>query len=374
MSAVKSSNTSNHASSNRASSRDVAGSDAVLRHVIRAVRAISTPGGRLAIWGTGLVLLPLVTVALDRAYVVYLYDLVMVHVILALGLNILTGFTGQISIGHAGFMGIGAYASAVLTGRLGVPFVAAMPLAALLTAAIGFGLGIPALRLHGHYLAIATLGFGVAVSQLSAVWEGFTGGYQGMKVPVASVLGFRFNTDLRYYYLAVAVTWLMLAAARNILRTRPGRALMAVRDSEVAAQAMGVNLAKYKTASFAISAFYAGIAGSLYAHLVKFISPFDFNLGVSLTLLAAIVVGGLGSVPGSVLGAVFMTLLPHAFSRVKNLPLVLTGVSLIVVVLFLPHGLVSLPWRLRQAASVIRARMRMRTRMRTGRSTRHGAA
>ncbi|MBC7316739.1 MAG: branched-chain amino acid ABC transporter permease, partial [Chloroflexi bacterium] len=214
MSAVKSSNTSNHASSNRASSRDVADNDAVLRRVIRAVRAISTPGGRLAIWGTGLVLLPLVTVALDRAYVVYLYDLVMVHVILALGLNILTGFTGQISIGHAGFMAIGAYASAILTGRLGVPFVAAMPLAALLTAAIGFGLGIPALRLHGHYLAIATLGFGVAVSQLSAVWEGFTGGYQGMKVPVASVLGFRFNTDLRYYYLAVAVTWLMLAAAR----------------------------------------------------------------------------------------------------------------------------------------------------------------
>lgn len=338
------------------------------------MRAVSTPAGRLAVWVVALVALPLVTVALGRAYVVYLYDLVMVNIILALGLNILTGFTGQISIGHAGFMAIGAYASAMLTGRLGVPFVIAMPVAALLTAAVGFGLGIPALRLHGHYLAIATLGFGVAVSQLFAVWEGFTGGYQGMKAPAASLFGFGFNTDLRYYYLALAITWLMLAAARNMLRTRPGRALMAVRDSEIAAQAMGVNLAKYKTAAFAISAFYAGVAGSLYAHLVKFISPFDFNLSVSLTLLASIVVGGLGSLPGSVLGAVFMTLLPHVFSRVKNLPLVLTGISLIVVVLFLPHGLVSLPWRLLPAWSWLKARLGMRRGFGVRGSAKRGAA
>lgn len=335
--------------------------NAVSDAIRRTARAASSPAARRILAGLALVLLPLVTVASGRAYVVYLYDLVMVYVIVALGLNILTGFTGQISIGHAGFMAIGAYASAILTGRLGLPFALAMPLSALLAAVVGLGLGVPALRLHGHYLAIATLGFGVAVSQLSAVWEGLTGGYQGMKVPVASLLGFRFNTDLRYYYLALVVTWLMLAAAQNLLRTRPGRALKAVRDSEVAAQAMGVNLAKYKTASFAISAFYAGIAGSLYAHLVKFVSPFDFNLGVSLTLLAAIVVGGLGSVPGSVLGAIFMTLLPHAFSRVRNLPLVLTGVCLILVVLFLPHGLVSLTWRLRQAASSMRRATRRGT-------------
>lgn len=367
---VSSSNTRNDASSTNPSRAAVG---------VRVVawgttRALSTSVGRLAAWMAALVALPLVTVAVGRAYVVYLYDLVMVNIVLALGLNILTGFTGQISIGHAGFMAIGAYASAILTGRLGVPFAVAMPLAALFTAAIGFGLGIPALRLHGHYLAIATLGFGVAVSQLFAVWEGFTGGYQGMKAPAASLLGFRFSTDLRYYYLALAITWLMLAVARNILRTRPGRALMAVRDSEVAAQAMGVNLAKYKTASFAISAFYAGVAGSLYAHLVKFISPFDFNLSVSLTLLAAIVVGGLGSLPGSVLGAVFMTLLPHVFSRVKNLPLVLTGVSLIVVVLFLPHGLVSLPWRLTSAWSGLRAKLGTRMGLRARGSAKRGAA
>ncbi|MEA4884198.1 MAG: branched-chain amino acid ABC transporter permease [Clostridia bacterium] len=315
---------------------------------------LSTPTSKRLMLALALILLPLITVAVDRAYVVYIYSLVMVYVIVTLGLNILTGYTGQISIGHAGFMAISAYASAILTGRFGLPFPVAMILAALLSAVVGLGLGIPALRLRGHYLAICTLGFGVAVSQLSAVWEAFTGGYQGMKVPTASALGFRFDTDLRYYYLALVVTWLLIEAARNMLHTRPGRALMAVRDSEVAAQAMGINLSKYKVAAFAISAFYAGMAGSLYAHLVKYVSPFDFSGAVSMTLLASIVVGGLGSVPGSILGAVFMTLLPHVFSRVKNLPLVLSGISLILVVLFLPYGLVSLPWRIRSLRSGVK--------------------
>ncbi len=314
-------------------------------------KLLKMPGARNALLGAALILLPLATIAFGRAYVVYIYSLVMVYVIVSLGLNILTGYTGQISIGHAGFMGIAAYASAIFTGRLGIPFLPSMVLSGLLAAVIGLGLGVPALRLHGHYLAICTLGFGVAVNQLSAVWDGLTGGYQGMKVPVASILGFRFDTDLSYYYLALVVTWLMVVAARNMLRSRPGRALMAVRDSEVAAQAMGINLAKYKVSAFAISAFYAGIAGSLYAHLVKYVSPYDFNMGVSMTLLASICVGGLGSVPGSILGAIFMTLMPHVFSRVKNLPLVLAGISLILVVLFLPYGLVSLPWRIRSAMS-----------------------
>ncbi|HOK70580.1 MAG TPA: branched-chain amino acid ABC transporter permease [Bacillota bacterium] len=312
---------------------------------------LKMPGGRSVLLGAALLLLPLVTMAFGRTYVVYLYSLVMVYVIVSLGLNILTGYTGQISIGHAGFMGIAAYASAIFTGRLGIPFVPAMMLSGLLAAVIGLGLGVPALRLHGHYLAICTMGFGVAVNQLSAVWDGLTGGYQGMKVPEASIFGYRFESDLSYYYLALAVTWLMVVAARNILRSRPGRALMAVRDSEVAAEAMGINLAKYKVAAFAISAFYAGIAGSLYAHLVKYVSPYDFNMGVSMTLLASICVGGLGSVPGSILGAIFMTLMPHAFSRVKNLPLVLSGISLILVVLFLPYGLASLPWKIKSARS-----------------------
>lgn len=303
------------------------------------------------IMAVALIALPIITMALDRSYLVYIYSLLMVYAIACVGLNILTGFTGQISIGHAGFMAVAAYASAIFTGRFGMPFLASLVLSALLATALGFALGVPALRLHGHYLAICTLGFGVAVSQLSAVWEPLTGGYQGMKVPVASILGFRFDSDIKYYFLTLVVAWLMIEGARNIIKSRPGRALMAVRDSEVAAQAMGVNLAKYKVASFAISAFYAGIAGVLYAHLVKYVSPYDFSGSVSMTLLASIVVGGLGSVPGSIVGAVFMTLMPHLFSRVKNLPLVLAGASIILVVLFLPYGLVSLPLKIRAAAA-----------------------
>ncbi|MGB4337007.1 MAG: branched-chain amino acid ABC transporter permease [Bacillota bacterium] len=321
----------------------------------RTQSTLSPLRSRLALAAV-LVALPLVTVALDRAYVVYIYSLLMVYSVACVGLNILTGFTGQISIGHAGFMAVSAYASAILTGRFGVPFAASLVLSSGLAAVLGLALGVPALRLRGHYLAICTLGFGVAVSQLSAVCEKLTGGYQGMKVPAASILGFRFDTDLKFYFLALAVAWLMIEAAMNIIRSRPGRALMAVRDSEVAAQAMGVNLAKYKVASFSISAFYAGVAGVLYAHLVKYVSPFDFNLSVSMTLLASIVVGGLGSIEGSILGAVFMTLLPHLFSRVKNLPLVLAGLSIVLVVLFLPYGLVSLPRIIRFAL----ARRRMK--------------
>jgi len=294
-----------------------------------------------------LIALPLVTVALDRSYAVYVYSLLMVYSVACVGLNILTGFTGQISIGHAGFMAVSAYASAIMTGSYGVTFVASLLVSAGLAALLGLALGVPALRLRGHYLAICTLGFGVAVSQLSAVWETLTGGYQGMKVPVASILGFRFDTDLKFYFLALVVAWLMIEAALNIISSRPGRALMAVRDSEVAAMAMGVDLAKYKVASFAISALYAGVAGVLYAHLVKYVSPFDFSGAVSMTLLASIVVGGLGSIKGSILGAIFMTLLPHLFSRVKNLPLVLAGASIVLVVLFLPYGLVSLPAKVR---------------------------
>ena len=259
----------------------------------RTQSTLSPLRSRLALAAV-LVALPLVTVALDRAYVVYIYSLLMVYSVACVGLNILTGFTGQISIGHAGYMAVSAYASAILTGRIGVPFAASLVLSSGLAAVLGLALGVPALRLRGHYLAICTLGFGVAVSQLSAVWEKLTGGYQGMKVPAASILGFRFDTDLKFYFLALAVAWLMIEAAMNIIRSRPGRADGGARQ-RVAAQAMGVNLAKYKVASFSISAFYAGVAGVLYAHLVKCVSPFDFNLSVSMTLLASIVVGGLGA-------------------------------------------------------------------------------
>ncbi|MCL4516508.1 MAG: branched-chain amino acid ABC transporter permease [Firmicutes bacterium] len=295
----------------------------------------------------GVLLLALPFLLSGRGYLVYLVDLAGVYVVLTLGLNILTGYAGQISIGHAAFMAIGAYTSALLTLKLGAPFWLAMPVAGLIAAAVGGFLGITALRLSGHYLAIATLGFGVAISQLAAAWEPVTGGFQGLKPPKPSLFGILFNNEIKYYYLELAVVVLLVWLAVNLLRTRAGRAFMATRDSEIAAQAMGISLPEFKTAAFATSAFYAGVAGSLYGHLVGFISPFDFNLSVSLMLLAAIVVGGLGSIEGSVFGGIFITLLPQLFSRVKNLPSVLTGVVLILVVLFLPSGLADLVRRVK---------------------------
>lgn len=302
-------------------------------------RLVKTLG--YSILGAALVLWPWLSGG--RSYLIYTAGLVGVYVIAALGLNILTGFAGQISIGHAAFMAIGAFTSALLTLR-GVPFWFALPAGAVVAGLVGWLLGFPALRLHGHYLAIATLGFAAVVQQVITTWEKVTGGLMGMKVPKPHFFGFQFNTDTRMYFVVLGVVGIVTVLCINLLRSRPGRAFQAVRDSEVAAQALGISLARYKTSAFGLSAALAGVAGSVYAHLIGYIGPADFTVGMSLNLLAAIVVGGLGSVAGSVYGAVFMSVLPLLFSRVKNLPYVLTGIALIVMVTFLPYGLASLSY------------------------------
>jgi branched-chain amino acid transport system permease protein len=284
--------------------------------------------------------------------------------IVAIGLNLLTGFAGQISIGHAAFMAVGAFSSYGITHFLGIPFWGALPLSGLIAGLVGYALGFPALRLHGHYLAIATLGFGVAVPQLLNTWESLTGGWTGVKPVAPYLLGLSFRDTRVYYYLILVVLVLMYWLAVNITKSKTGRALIALRDSDVAAQAMGISLTRYKTLAFAISAFYAGIGGSLYAHMIRFVAPHDFGLTMSMELFTIICLGGLASIPGSVVGAVFMGLLPKAVEKVslmlqrsgtfehstfiqnmfKNLNQVLTGIILIVVVLYLPQGLVDL-WR-----------------------------
>lgn len=301
----------------------------------------------------GLLLLTWPLLTGGSSFLSYTASLVGIYVVLSLGLNILTGYAGQISIGHAAFMAIGAYTSALLTAR-GVPFWCALPAAGVMAGAVGWLLGFPALRLHGHYLAIATLGFAAAVQQIITTWDGVTGGHMGMKVAKPVLFGFRFGSDVRFYYITLAFVALMVLLSVNLLRSRIGRAFKAIRDSEVAAQAAGISLARYKTTSFGISAAYAGLAGSVYAHMIGYIGPADFTVGLSLNLLAAIVVGGLGSVPGSIYGGIFIALLPMFFSRVKNLPYVLTGVVLIAVVLFLPYGLASLGFKAREILSKLR--------------------
>lgn len=296
---------------------------------------------------------------LDVSYYFYLLDLMGIFAIGALGLGLLIGFTGQISIGHAAFMAIGAFFSGFATLKWGWPYWLAMPCAGLVAGGCGFLLGFPALRLSGQYLAIATLGFGVAVPQVLLKWESVSGGFDGLKPPAPLLFGHKLSLEEDYFYIVFVCLLVLGWLLRNLIASRTGRALLALRDSEIAAQAMGINLTHYKTLAFAISAFYAGVAGSLYAHLVRFIGATDFNLAMSVNYLTAIVVGGLVSLPGAVAGAAFITALPHAVNAfanglpagmkavAQNLPQVLTGVILIGVVLYLPQGLVQLSHLLR---------------------------
>ncbi|HWI52655.1 MAG TPA: branched-chain amino acid ABC transporter permease [Symbiobacteriaceae bacterium] len=300
----------------------------------------------------------------EWSWLILLLNRALIFAIMAIGLNLLTGFAGQISIGHAAFMAVGAFTSYGITKFAGIPFWGALPVAGLVAGLVGYALGFPALRLSGHYLAIATLGFGVAVPQLLNIWESLTGGWTGVKPNAPYLFGISFREDRPYYYLILIALFIMAGLAVNVVKSRTGRAFVALRDSEVAAQAMGISLTRYKTQAFALSAFYAGIGGSLYAHLINYISPHDFGLGISMELFTIICLGGLASVNGSIVGAIFMSFLPKLTERVsialqksgafeqshflqnvfKNFNQVLTGIILILVVLYLPLGLVDL-WR-----------------------------
>lgn len=275
-------------------------------------------------------------------YLLYSGSLIFIYVIIAMSLNLLIGYGGQISIGHASFLAIGAYASAIFTLSLGIPFWLALPLAGFFTALVGFVVGLPAVKLSGHFLAVATLGFGVAIPELLLKWDSLTGGFSGLFPDKPSILGYTFDSDVKMYYLLLVVTLIVTWLINNLINSRMGRAFVAIRESEIAATAMGINVPLYKALMFSISAFYTGLAGSLYAHFIGFISPHDFNLSISFLVLAMVVVGGFASIPGSYLGAILLTMIPQLTDEVPGLSLVLTGVALVLVILFLPDGLISI--------------------------------
>lgn len=318
-------------------------------------------GGPARVWFAMLFILLIAAPFLVKSYYIYVMSLMAVNVIVALGMNLLVGNTGQISLGHAGFVAIGAYTSVMLISGAGVFFPLALLAGGLLAAIFGFILGIPALRLEGPYLAIATLGFGIAVTITIGRIDLF-GGHMGLIVPKPEFAGIDFSGDRSLYYLVTGIALLMGFAMRNILKSRLGRAFHAVRDSEIAASTLGVNVASYKTLSFAISAFYAGIAGGLWAFVLGFINPGLFSFILSILFLATVVVGGLGTILGSVLGAVVITFLNLQAESIQFLPLIgdalvwisrsfmsmsglpnvswiLTGLILIFIVIFEPLGL-----------------------------------
>ena len=274
---------------------------------------------------------------------------ILIYGIAGLGLMLLSGYTGQISLGHAAFLGVGAYTQAVLANA-GWPFPLAMAGAAVLAAAVGVVVGLPALRVKGIYLAIATLAFGFIVEEGFARWESVTGGNAGLSVQAPSFFGWTIESTHGFYALCLVTAVLATLGIVNLLRAPTGRAFVAIRDSEISAQSMGINLARYKTLSFALSAALAGLAGALYAHKIQFLTPDQFNILQSIDLLLLVVIGGLGSIHGAFLGAIFLIAmpqlialgkdwLPDAIGQAPGLQAVVYGVVLVGFVLFEPLGL-----------------------------------
>jgi branched-chain amino acid transport system permease protein len=266
----------------------------------------------------GIVVLLAAPFVLDRYWLSLLIQIGYLG-IAALGLNILVGFTGQISIGHSAFFGFGAFASAWLNNRFGVPVALAIPLAGALTTCVGLLFGLPAARLKGLYLAIATLAAQYILEDFFARSAWFTGGTSGTIAAPLTLFGFAFDTDQSYFHIVLLATVIMYLLAANLMRTRDGRALVAVRDHYLSAEIMGINLTKYRTMSFGIAAFYAGIGGALYAHYLQFVSVEGFTILFSIQFLGMIIIGGMASIMGSLMGTAFMVLLPEAMQAATKL-------------------------------------------------------
>jgi branched-chain amino acid transport system permease protein len=267
------------------------------------------------------------------AYILYIANLIGFAIIGAVGLNILTGFTGQISLGHAAFVGLGGYTAAILTTKLNLSFWLALPCAGLVAAAGGLVIGIPSLRVKGLYLCMATLAAQFIFEFIFIHWESMTQGIRGINVPAPAVGGFALDTEKRFYYLTLVVVVLAVAYARNLVRSRVGRAFVAIRDRDLAAEIMGISLFRYKLTAFAISSFYAGVAGALWVSFMRIVTPEHFPFHLSIQYLAMVIVGGLGSVLGSIFGAIFMTLIPELLNILSG---VLSNLLPAIGILFIP--------------------------------------
>lgn len=320
--------------------------------------------GVIVFWFSLLVIFLALFPLFFKNYYIYMANYMAIHIIVVLGLNLLVGYTGQVSLGHAGFFAIGAYGTILLMTNAHLPFILALPAAGIIAALFGFLLGLPALRLEGPYLSIATLGFGLTITQVIGRIEVF-GGRQGLHTPDLIIGPWHINSDKGFYYLLITITVLLTIAARNLTKTKVGRAFIAIRDADMAAETMGVNLMFYKTLAFAISAFYAGVAGGLFAFVLRFIEPEIFTLTMSIIFLAMAVVGGLGSIMGAIAGALLLSWLdlelrnilsvPYlgewlenlsksyfSITGVSNIQFIIYGLIMVLIMLFEPLGIYGL--------------------------------
>jgi len=288
---------------------------------------------------------------LVSSYRVFQFNMVLIYAIVLLGLNILTGYNGQISLGHGAFYAIGAYVAAILMEHMGWPYWATLPVAGLTCFVFGFLFGLPALRLRGHYLALATFALAVAMPQILKYKhiEHWTGGVQGIVIikPEAP-FGLKITPDQWLYLFTLAIVVVMFVAGWNLLRGRVGRALVAIRDHPIAAEAMGVNSALYKTLTFGVSALFTGVAGALGAIVIQFVAPDSFTAGLSINFLIGIVIGGIASISGAFYGALFIQFVPNFADQIsKAAPWAIYGVFLLTFVYLMPTGVagfVRLAW------------------------------
>jgi len=293
-------------------------------------------------------------------YILFLVNMTAIGVIGALGLNILTGYTGLISLGQAGFMGVGAYTVAILSTKVGLPMWINLPAAGIITTLVGIIVGTPSLRLKGFYLAMSTLAAEFLLEYVFKNWESMTHGVQGLFITPPQVFGVHINNDRVFYFLSVSLAVLGVIGARNLFRTNVGRAFIAIRDRDIAAELIGINVFKYKLVSFAISSFYAGVAGGLWCYYMTIINPEAFQLSISIDYVAMIIVGGMGTLFGSVYGAIFVVLLPEVIQRLMEVlqPVlhmeytfaafkqIVFGVIIVIFLVFEPKGLAEIFSRL----------------------------
>ena len=310
----------------------------------------------------GLLLLFGVIPFISSAYTLYIINIIGIYTIAAIGLNLLIGYTGQISLGHGAFFGVGAYTAAILATKAGFPFWAALPAAGLMTAAVGMVFGLPSVRLKHLYLCIATLAGQFIIEYVIVQWETLTGGASGIVVANTTLFGLDLGNDRTFFYVIFVCLVFLTWVAVNLVRTRFGRAFIAIRDNDRAAEGMGVPIFQYKLLSFAISSFFAGIGGALYAYYMMSITPEPFNLWLSIEFIAMIIIGGLGSIPGSVFGAIFIVGLNEVLSlateylmnvgasagaaiTIAPLREFVYGLAIILFIIFEPKGLAEV-WRI----------------------------
>ncbi len=297
----------------------------------------------------GLILVPQFV---SNLYVLQVMSFMGIYVMLALSLNLLNGYLGLLSIGHAAFYGIGAYSSAKLVMEAGFPFLAAMLGAGAVSGLFGYFIARPTLRLSGIYMTLATLGFNMVLFLVLQNWMSFTNGPLGiMNIPGPVILGWKVDSRADYYYLMIILVVLTLVSMRRLMNSRFGRALVAIRENELAAEAAGVHTTRYKVQAFVLSSFYAGVAGSFYAHFVKFISPDSFYIYESFVLLAMLALGGQGNLIGPVVGACCLIVIPEVFRFLQEYRMFVYGGILVVMMLFRRQGILGgrdyslrLPW------------------------------